>query len=126
MAVKRRTVLAVLLGAAGITRVNAQANWRRVAVPYVTPQAWLQSIDERWTAPRTAAFAQAAQALARSLEGGCTTAVALQSARAAWREALLTWEPLAALMHGALLDRPDGQSWAHRLDFQPARPAAPR
>jgi hypothetical protein len=115
--VKRRLVLAA---AAAAATAHAQSDWRRIAVPYVTAQTWLQSLDERWYAPRSAEFAQAAAALARTLDGGCT----LAPARAAWREAMLRWERLAAAVGGGLLDRSGpatGQSWVRTLDFQPTR-----
>ena len=94
----------------------AQADWRRVAVPYLTPQAWLQSLDAAWYAPRSDEFAQAAQRLADTLSTSCTVA----PARAAWREAMLAWERLSAVQTGALIERKS----ARTLDFQPTRPAA--
>jgi predicted lipoprotein len=116
--VKRRLWLCA--AAASAAGARAQDDWRRVAVPYVTPQAWLRSLDERWYAPRSAEFAQAAAALARTLDSGCT----LAPARAAWREAMLCWERLSAVVGGGLLDRSGpaaGQSWVRTLDFQPTR-----
>ncbi len=115
---KRRLWLCA--AAASAAGAHAQDDWRRVAVPYITSQAWLQSLDERWYAPRSAEFAQAATALAHTLSGGCT----LAPARAAWREAMLRWERLAAVVGGGLLDRSGpaaGQSWVRTLDFQPTR-----
>lgn len=110
---KRRLVLLALAAAA---QARAQADWRRVAVPYLTPQAWLQSLDANWYAPRSAEFAQAAQRLADTLGGACAPA----PARAAWRDAMLAWERLSAVQTGALIERRSSRA----LDFQPARPAA--
>jgi uncharacterized protein len=110
------------MAAAATATARAQSDWRRVAVPYVTPQAWLRSLDERWYAPRSAEFAQAAAALAQALDGGC----ALAPARAAWRDAVLRWERLSAVVAGGLLDRSgpaQGQSWVRTLDFAPTRVA---
>jgi uncharacterized protein len=115
--VKRR---AALLALAAAPAVWAQADWQRVAVPHLTPQAWLQSLDAKWYAPRSAEFAQAAERLAGSLNRACDPALA----RAAWRDAMLAWERLSAVQTGALIERANGQSWARALDFQPARPAA--
>lgn len=114
---KRRVLLLALVTAA---QARAQADWRRVAVPYLTPQAWLESLDANWYAPRSAAFAQAAQRLVDTLATSC----ALAPARAAWRDAMLAWERLSAVQTGALIERPNGQSVARTLDFQPTRPAA--
>lgn len=119
---KRRVLLAGMAALPFVDAAYAQADWRRVAVPYVTPQAWLRSLDERWYAPRSTAFAQAAQRLADTLAAeGCAPPA---PARVAWRDAMLAWEALAAVQAGALVERPNGQSWARTLDFQPARPAA--
>jgi predicted lipoprotein len=99
-----------------VSAAMAQDDWRRVAVPHVTPQAWLRSLDERWYAPRSAEFAQASQRLADSLAENCS----VEPARQAWREAMLAWERLAAVQIGALIERRS----ARTLDFQPTRPAA--
>jgi hypothetical protein len=116
--VKRRLLL--LAAGAAVARAHAQSDWRRVPAPYVTPHAWLRSIDELWYAPRSAEFARGAQALVGALDDRCT----LAPARAAWREAMLAWEQLSAVVAGGLLDRGGpaaGQSWVRTLDFQPAR-----
>lgn len=115
----RRRGLVVAVAALAATRLaHAQADWRRVAVPYVTPQAWLRSLDERWYAPRAAAFAQAAQRLADALPAERCASPAV--VRSAWRDAMRAWEALAAVQTGALVERRS----ARTLDFQPVRPAA--
>jgi uncharacterized protein len=111
--VKRRATLIAVLAAPGVW---AQADWQRIAVPYLTPQAWLSSLDAQWYAPRSAEFAQTAQRLAGVWSTGCEQG----PARAAWREAMLAWERLSAVQTGAMLERKS----ARTLDFQPARPAA--
>lgn len=113
---KRRVVLWAAAAVAAPAPAWAQADWQRVAVPFLTPQAWLQSLDAKWYAPRSAEFAQAAQRLADTLNSACAVA----PARAAWREAMLAWERLSAVQTGALIERKS----ARTLDFQPARPAA--
>lgn len=115
---KRRDVIVAAAALAATRLAQAQADWRRVAVPLVTPRAWLRSLDERWYAPRAAAFAQAAQHLASTLPAeGCAPPGA---PRTAWRDTMLAWEALAAVQTGLLVER----SSARTLDFQPARPAA--
>ncbi len=110
---KRR---ALLLAAALASRAEAQADWRRNAVPYVAPQAWLRSLDELWYAPRAAEFAQATTQLVSTLEANCSPA----AARRRWRDAMLAWERLAAVQTGALIERKS----ARAIDFTPTRPAA--
>lgn len=115
---KRRLLL--LAAGAAVAHAHAQSDWRRVPAPYFTPHAWVRSLDELWYAPRSAEFALAAQALVSALDDRCT----LAPARAAWREAMLAWEQLSAVVAGGLLDRGGpaaGQSWVRTLDFQPAR-----
>jgi hypothetical protein len=112
--VKRRLWLCA--AAASAAGARAQDDWRRVAVSYVTPLAWLQSLDAHWYAPRTVAFARAAGQLASALTSACD----LRGARTAWRDAMLAWERLAAVQTGVLLERRS----ARAIDFAPARPAA--
>jgi hypothetical protein len=114
--VKRRLWLWVAAAMATAAGARAQDDWRRVAVPYVTPQAWLQSLDERWYAPRSAEFARAAAQLSSALTSACD----LRLARTAWRDAMLAWERLAAVQTGVLLERRS----ARAIDFAPTRPAA--
>lgn len=112
---KRRTGL-LFVAALPWSVARAQSNWRVVAVPFLSPQAWLRSIDARWYAPRSAEFAQAAARLSDTLATNC----AATPARRAWRDAVLAWERLSAVQTGALVERRS----ARTLDFQPARPAA--
>lgn len=119
MTAMRRRGLLLLALAAGAGAGQAQPNWRETAVPYVSPQQWLQSLSAGWYAPRAAEFAQAAQALVQALQSHCA-APALPAAQAAWRRAMLAWERLGAVAIGPLVARRS----ARRIDFQPARPAA--
>jgi uncharacterized protein len=114
--VKRRTGLLCVAALPWLSTANAQSNWRVVAVPFLSPQAWLRSLDERWYAPRSAEFAQATARLSDTLAGTCAAA----PAQRAWRDAMLAWERLSAVQTGALVERRS----ARALDFQPARPAA--
>jgi uncharacterized protein len=114
--VKRRAGLLCAAALPWLSTARAQSNWRVVAVPFLSPQAWLRSIDERWYAPRSAEFAQTTARLSDTLAGGC----AAQPARQAWRDAMLAWERLSAVQTGALVERRS----ARTLDFQPARPPA--
>ncbi len=113
---KRRALLLGAVLSALASRVGAQTDWRRVAAPYVTPQTWLRSVDEHWYAPRAAEFAQAATRLAHTLSNACD----LTAARRDWRESMLSWERLAAVQTGALVERKS----ARAIDFTPTRPAA--
>jgi uncharacterized protein len=114
--VNRRSVVLCVLALPWLRAAKAQSNWRVVAVPFLSPQAWLRSIDERWYAPRSAEFAQATARLSDTLSTNC----AAQPAQRAWRDAMLAWERLSAVQTGALVERRS----ARTLDFQPARPAA--
>ncbi len=113
---KRRAGLLYAAALPWLPTANAQSNWRVVAVPFLSPQAWLRSIDERWYAPRSAEFAQATARLSDTLSRNC----AIAPAQRAWRDAMLAWERLSAVQTGALVERRS----ARTLDFQPARPAA--
>jgi predicted lipoprotein len=120
---RRRTVL-MLLPASTTTRSAAvaawaQPDWRRVAVPYVTPQAWLQSLHARWYVPRAREFADAARSLVQA-QGRVCASGSLTEARAAWRRAMTAWERLSAVSIGPLIERRS----ARRIDFTPTRPAS--
>ena len=114
---RRRAALLALLAQVAAPLVRAQADWQRVAVPYLTPQAWLDSLDATWYAPRAAEFALAAERLAARLNN---SACDVTQARAAWQGAMLAWERLSAVQTSALIERRS----ALALDFQPTRPAA--
>jgi uncharacterized protein len=114
--VNRRSGVLCLALLPWLSAANAQSDWRTVAVPFLSPQAWLRSIDERWYAPRAAEFAQATARLSDTLASNC----ALQPAQRAWGNAMLAWERLSAVQTGALVVRRS----ARTLDFAPARPAA--
>ena len=96
----------------------AQPDWRRVAVPYVAPQAWLESLWTRWYVPRSREFADAARALVQA-QGRLCDGGAPAQAQAAWRRAMTAWERLSAVAIGPLLERRS----ARRIDFAPTRPA---
>jgi uncharacterized protein len=91
-------------------------DWQRSALPYITPQAWLLSLERQWYAPQSQAFAQAAARLAGVLQDRCD----LPAAQFAWREAMLRWEALTAVPWGPVIERRSQRL----LDFQPTRPAA--
>jgi uncharacterized protein len=114
--VNRRSGVLCVAALPWLSTARAQSNWRVVAVPFLTPQAWLRSIDEHWYAPRSAEFAQATARLSDTLSTNC----AALPAQRAWRDAMLAWERLSAVQTGALVERRS----ARTLDFQPARPAA--
>jgi uncharacterized protein len=114
--VNRRSAVLCVAALPWLCTASAQSNWRVVAVPFLSPQAWLRSLDERWYAPRSVEFAQAAARLSDTLASACAAA----PAQRAWRDTMLAWERLSAVQTGALVERRS----ARTLDFQPARPAA--
>jgi hypothetical protein len=113
---RRRVLLLMALPA----MARAQLDWRRVAVPHVTPQAWLQSLHARWYVPRSREFADAARALAQAQGRYCEGSGMLEDARSAWRRAMSAWERLSAVAIGPLVRRRS----ARRIDFTPARPSS--
>lgn len=112
--------LALLLGAG-----SAQARpLGDVAVPFYTPGHFVQGLYRHHSAPLAAVFAQRANALAPALRALCeaspsAAAPALRAARAQWVAAAGSWERLAAVAIGPLLERRS----ARAIDFMPARPA---
>ncbi|MEW6678454.1 MAG: imelysin family protein [Pseudomonadota bacterium] len=92
-----------------------------------SPSAWAASehhFYDAWHAPRAADFAQASQPLAPAVQALCVaspegTEVALEKARAAWRDALLAWESLSAVALGPVLEG----RYQRLIDFTPTRPA---
>lgn len=109
---KRRLVLAALLGAAGGT-LQAQSDWRRVAVPAHAPPAFVEGALRYGYQPRAAEFTRAAAGLVATLDGGCGPA-----AQTAWRATLRAWVRLSAVAVGPLVERRS----ARRIDFAPTRP----
>jgi uncharacterized protein len=98
----------------------AQANWRELAVPYFSLDAFAAGAATA-TAGRAGQLAVASQHLHSALATGCsTTPPALQAAdaRAAWRAAVTAWDALASLSTGPLIERRSARS----IDFMPARP----
>lgn len=112
--IRRRSLLALMPGLAW-----AQADWRRVAVPFVTPQAYLQSLYTRWYAPRAHEFDEAAKALVEAQRSHCADG-ARANARSAWLRGMTAWERLSAVAVGPLVERRS----ARRVDFTPTRPAS--
>lgn len=112
--IRRRSLLVLMPGVAW-----AQADWQRVAVPYVTPHAYLQSLYIRWYAPRAREFDEAAKALVEAQRGHCAGG-ARAKARSGWLRAMTAWERLSAVAVGPLVERRS----ARRIDFTPTRPAS--
>lgn len=109
---KRRTALLALGLAALPPALQAQSQWRRVAVPFYAPHEVVEAALRFWFLPRAEDFARRAAALAARLREGCGA-----PAQQAWRDALLAWVALAAVSIGPLIERRS----ARRIDFQPAR-----
>lgn len=81
------------------------------------------TLQTDWHAPRSAAFAQAAAALPPAVERLCRATpehaeAALAGARLAWTDGLSSWERLAGVAIGPVLERRAQRA----LDFTPTRP----
>jgi predicted lipoprotein len=103
--------------------LHAQGSWQHDAVPFYDTTHALQSLYGHWGQPRATAFAKAAQALAPALRALCEAqpaqaTPALDGARGAWRSAMLSWESLAAVAVGPLIERRSQR----QIDFAPTRP----
>lgn len=113
--------LCTLAGAAATA--TAQTNWRHDAVPFYDTTHALQSLYGHWALPRAGDFANAAQALPPALRALCDAqpaqaGAALDSARGAWRSAMLAWESLGAVAVGPVIAR----RTQRQIDFAPTRP----
>lgn len=97
-----------------------QTDWRKVAVPYYTAEAYVQGAA-LFHAQRARAFAGAAAKLKATLQDQCSAVAARPGSgpvQAAWRGAVSAWDGLAAVSVGALVERRS----ARAIDFMPARP----
>jgi len=106
-----------LLSLAASPWAQAQANWRAVAVPYYTPQAFAGGQRVHWYAPRAREFERAAIDLALAVHAHCAGGPPT-AARQGWQQALLAWDRLSTVAAGALIERRSVQ----RVDFAPMRP----
>jgi predicted lipoprotein len=86
-------------------------------------QRWMQSLHDDWAVPRherlQAHTRDLAEAVARTCGEPAPGGPALQAARRAWHDSLLTWRQLEALQLGPTLARRTSKS----IDFWPTRPA---
>lgn len=114
---QRRTLL--LLAGGWAAFAQAQPDWRRQAVPFVTAEQYLEALYTRWYEPRARQFAAAASALVEAQRAHCAKAD-LPAARTAWLRTMTAWERLNAVAIGPLLQRRS----ARRIDFTPVRAAA--
>ena len=119
-----RRLAAVACTLAGVAATaTAQTNWRHDAVPFYDTTHALQSLYGHWALPRAGDFATAAQALPPALRALCEAqpaqaGAALDSARGAWRSAMLAWESLGAVAVGPVIAR----RTQRQIDFAPTRP----
>lgn len=113
--------LAMLL--TGHATAAAQGAAPDVAVPYYTPEHFMQGLHRYAKAPAAANFAEQAAALAPALQSLCAAPpgadAALGEARARWAAAVTAWERLAAVAVGPLIERRSLRT----LDFSPPRPS---
>jgi uncharacterized protein len=115
----RRFLLLLPLAAAS-AMAFAQSNWREVAVPAYTLEAYARGAaiaDEQ----RARRFAEAGTRLRETMAAACTApAVDTAAMQASWRAAATAWDALSSLSTGPLIERRS----ARQIDFMPARPAA--
>lgn len=97
-----------------------QANQRAVmAAPYISAQQLLLGILNQHLLSSAANLLQAAQALEAALAAPNTPPAQWRQHRALWAHTMLTWERLAAVSVGPLLERRSTRT----IDFWPTRPA---
>jgi hypothetical protein len=141
------TALPLLLTAAGPLFAQAPGAGSSVAVPYYTPDHFMQGLHRHATAPAAKAFAERAATLAPALERLCMSSgpamsvrppppasasapaaaalaagavpPALGDARTRWTTTMQAWERLAAVAVGPLIERRSLRT----LDFTPSRPS---
>lgn len=101
-------------------------------LPLAHPQtsALVDGLLKSWYAPAARRFATDGDVLVDKAQAWCASAAknstpatrdpALEAARQAWVQAMVSWTRLSAVQIGPLLDRHSDT----RLDFQPMRPAA--
>lgn len=113
---------AALLLAAGLLAGPGAVRAQAAAVPFYSPQHWVDGLLRHGLAPDAAAFAARAEALPAAIGARCEAAgaeatSALEHARAHWRDVMLAWEALAAVPIGPLIER----RALRTLDFTPTR-----
>ncbi len=117
MTLSRRQLL--LASAALPVAASAQSDWRRNAVPYYSPSAFIEGVWRGFALPRAQAFASASAALVAALQARADYPTAGDgAARRAWMETLRAWSALNAVAIGPLIERRS----ARRIDFSPVRP----
>ncbi len=118
MIIRRVVSAAALWMVAGMAM--AQANWREVAVPVYTLDAYSHGSalanDER-----ASRLAQASHGLTVQLAAACAAstidAPAVQAIQAQWRASVSAWDALSALTTGPLIEHRSARS----IDFMPVR-----
>jgi predicted lipoprotein len=114
--ITRRTLaLAAACAALAPLSLHAQTDWRRVAVPFYSPRDVVIGHLREFALPRAITWQRACASLVDALSP--PAAARRAAARAAWREAAITWSALAAVATGPLLTRRS----ARRVDFHPVR-----
>ena len=106
------------------TAVWAQPVPANVAVPFYTPDHFVQGLYRGALAPRAKAMAQEGAALAAALRGYCAmppaqAQAAIAAVRVAWADAAQRWDGLSAVAVGPVLSR----RTQRQIDFTPTRPA---
>jgi predicted lipoprotein len=109
--------------AGALASAQAQQVAANVAIPFYSPQAFMQGVYKDWYAPRAQDFAAKAASLTASLGTLCAadaggTDAALAQARSTWRDAALAWDRLAAVAIGPVVKRRS----IRQIDFTPTRP----
>lgn len=119
IALARHGLIGLCLSAIAVA-ANAQSNWREVAVPVYSLDAYAHGAALALAA-RAKRFDAASRALTTTLTAYCRGSIdpaALAAAQSQWAASAAAWDALAALSTGPLINRRSARS----IDFMPPRP----
>lgn len=111
------------LRAGGWAKLLAIPAWLGIAASAWSADDLAAALEHDWHGPRSAAFAQAAAALDTAVAAYCSAPAglaeaSLDAARQRWLSALSSWERLAGVAVGPVLERRAQRA----IDFTPTRP----
>ncbi|MCZ4315224.1 imelysin family protein [Comamonadaceae bacterium G21597-S1] len=118
-----RVAMGVFAGASlWVGSAGAQDNWRTTAVPFYSPEQYVQASGRQRLADATQ-WKAAAATLRSDLQSWCTgapvPALAAMALQLDWRAAVTAWDRLDSIALGPLIERRSARS----VDFMPARAA---
>ncbi|MDO9403153.1 MAG: imelysin family protein [Polaromonas sp.] len=105
--------------------VQAQTVPANIALPFYTPNDFMEGAWRHWYAPRSADFAAQSAALVTALNAYCDATPgtgatdARVQARQQWQRAAAVWDRMAGVQVGPMLQRRSSR----QIDFSPTRPA---